>query len=129
MSRVFLTVLDAVGSGNAPDAADYGDAGANTLGHVIAACHPKLPNLGAMGLSRIPGTGYPEPEHVAGGYGRAIEVSKGKDTTSGHWEMAGVRVDQPFPTLPEGFPERYMKENEKAIGYLKCCRARWVWDA
>ena len=58
MSRVFLTVLDAVGAGEAPDAADYGDAGTNTLGHVIAACDPELPNMAALGLGRIPGTGY-----------------------------------------------------------------------
>ena len=115
--RVFLTVLDAVGAGNAPDAAEYGDLGANTLGHVIAAAHPNLPNMAALGLSRIPDTGYPEPERIAGAYGRAIEVSAGKDTTSGHWEMAGVRVKQAFPTFPEGFPAEFMERYEKAIGF------------
>ena len=119
MSRVFLTVLDAVGAGELPDAADYGDAGANTLGHVIAACHPQLPNMARLGLSRIPGTGYPEPEEIVGAFGRATEVSKGKDTTSGHWEIAGVRVKQAFPTFPEGFPEHFMRQYEAAIGY-KC---------
>ncbi len=115
--RVFLTVLDAVGAGNAPDAAEYGDLGANTLGHVIAAALPNLPNMAALGLSRIPDTGYPEPERIAGAYGRAIEVSAGKDTTSGHWEMAGVRVKQAFPTFPEGFPAEFMERYEKAIGF------------
>ncbi len=115
--RVFLTVLDAVGAGNAPDAAEYGDAGANTLGHVIAAAHPNLPNMASLGLSRIPDTGYPEPERIAGAYGRAIEVSAGKDTTSGHWEMAGVRVTQAFPIFPDGFPAEFMERYEKAIGY------------
>ncbi len=117
MSRVFLTVLDAVGAGEAPDAAEYGDAGSNTLGHVIAACHPALPNLAGLGLSRIPQTGYPEPERVCGAFGRATEVSKGKDTTSGHWEIAGVRVKQAFPVFPDGFPESFLREYERAIGH------------
>ncbi len=119
MSRVFLTVLDAVGAGEAPDAAEYGDAGANTLGHVIAACSPKLPNMAAMGLGNISSTGYRWDGPVAGAWGRAREVSKGKDTTSGHWEIAGVRVTQAFPVFPDGFPESFMKEYEKAIGH-KC---------
>ncbi len=115
--RVFLTVLDAVGAGNAPDAAAYGDAGANTLGHVIAAVHPMLPNMAALGLGRIPDTGYPNPEVIRGAYGRAMEESAGKDTTSGHWEMAGVRVRQPFPTFPDGFPAEFMARYEEAIGH------------
>ena len=119
MSRVFLTVLDAVGTGEAPDAADYGDVGANTLGHVIAACSPKLPNMAEMGLGRIPGTGYAWDGPVKGAYGRGREVSKGKDTTSGHWEIAGVQVKTAFPTFPEGFPADFMEAYEKAIGY-KC---------
>lgn len=119
MSRVFLTVLDATGAGEAPDAADYGDVGTNTLGHVIAACNPKLPNMAALGLGGIPGTGYAWDGPVKGAYGRAMEVSKGKDTTSGHWEIAGVRVMTPFPTFPEGFPASFMEAFEKAIGH-KC---------
>ena len=119
MSRVFLTVLDAVGAGEAPDAAEYGDAGTNTLGHVIAACSPKLPNMAALGLGRIPGTGYSWDGPVTGAYGRGQEQSKGKDTTSGHWEIAGVRVKNPFPTFPNGFPASFMEAYEKAIGY-KC---------
>ena len=119
MSRVFLTVLDAVGTGEAPDAADYGDVGANTLGHVIAACNPKLPNMAEMGLGQIPGTGYVWDGPVKGAFGRGKEVSKGKDTTSGHWEIAGVQVKTAFPTFPEGFPASFMEAYEKAIGY-KC---------
>ena len=119
MSRVFLTVLDAVGAGEAPDAADYGDAGANTLGHVIAACHPKLPHMAELGLGRIPGTGYSWDGPVAGVFGRGMEQSKGKDTTSGHWEIAGVRVEKAFPTFPDGFPASFMEAYEKAIGH-KC---------
>ena len=117
MSRVFLTVLDAVGAGEAPDAADYGDVGTNTLGHVIAACNPKLPNMAALGLGGIPGTGYRSDAPVAGAYGRAQEKSKGKDTTSGHWELAGVRVTTAFPTFPEGFPASFIEAYEKAIGH------------
>ena len=117
MNRVFLTVLDAVGAGEAPDAAEYGDAGANTLGHVIAKCNPELPNMAALGLGRIPGTGYRWDGTVTGAYGRAAEKSKGKDTTSGHWEIAGVRVNTPFPTFPEGFPESFVEAYEKAIGH------------
>ena len=117
MSRVFLTVLDAVGAGEAPDAAEYGDAGSNTLGHVIAACHPDLPNMAGMGLGNIRSTGYQWDGPVAGAWGRAREVSKGKDTTSGHWEIAGVRVTQAFPVFPDGFPQDFMKAYEKAIGY------------
>ena len=119
MSRVFLTVLDAVGAGEAPDAAEYGDAGANTLGHVIAACSPELPNMAGLGLGNIETTGYKWDGPVAGAWGRARECSKGKDTTSGHWEIAGVRVTQAFPVFPEGFPKDFMEAYEKAIGY-KC---------
>lgn len=117
MSRVFLTVLDAVGAGEAPDAGEYGDLGTNTLGHVIAACNPKLPNMAALGLGLIPDTGYRWDGPVSGAYGRAREVSKGKDTTSGHWEIAGVRVKTPFPVFPDGFPQSFMDAYEKAIGY------------
>ena len=119
MSRVFLTVLDAVGAGEAPDAAEYGDAGANTLGHVIEKCNPKLPNMASLGLGRIPGTGYRWDGPVAGAYGRAVEKSKGKDTTSGHWEIAGVQVNSPFPTFPDGFPASFIEAFEQAIGH-KC---------
>ena len=119
MSRVFLTVLDAVGAGEAPDAADYGDVGTNTLGHVIAACNPKLPQMAAMGLGGIPTTGYRWDGPVHGAFGRATELSKGKDTTSGHWEIAGVRVTRSFPTFPDGFPESFIRAFEEAIGH-KC---------
>ena len=119
MSRVFLTVLDGAGTGEAPDAADYGDVGTNTLGHVIAKCNPKLPNMAALGLGLIPNTGYRWDGPVAGAYGRAAEKSKGKDTTSGHWEIAGVQVREPFPTFPDGFPESFIREFEKAVGH-KC---------
>ena len=117
MSRVFLTVLDAVGAGELPDAADYGDVGTNTLGHVIAACDPKLPNMASLGLGMISSTGYRWDGPVAGAFGRAAERSKGKDTTSGHWEIAGVRVEKAFPTFPHGFPASFIEAFEQAIGH------------
>lgn len=117
MKRVFLTVMDGVGAGELPDAGNYNSIGANTLGHVITGYHPDLPNMAALGLSRIPGTGYPEPEQVTGAYGRAVELSAGKDTTSGHWELAGLRVDTPFPSFPDGFPQELFDQFETAIGY------------
>ena len=117
MKRVFLTVMDATGAGELPDAAEYNSVGANTLGHVIGSCHPSLPNMAKLGLSRIPGTGYPEPDEIVGAYGRAAEKSAGKDTTSGHWELAGVRVKTAFPVFPEGFPEELITAYEKEIGY------------
>ena len=115
--RVFLNVMDGAGAGEAPDSAEYGDAGANTLGHVTDAAHPKLPNLARLGLAKIPTTGYPDTEEVNGVYGRAVEQSKGKDTTSGHWEIAGVRVKEAFPVFPDGFPEEFIRAFEEAIGY------------
>jgi phosphopentomutase len=106
-----------VGAGELPDAADYGDVGTNTLGHVIAACDPKLPNMAAIGLGKITSTGYRWDGPVAGAYGRAAERSKGKDTTSGHWEIAGVRVEKAFPTFPHGFPASFIEAFEQAIGH------------
>ena len=117
MKRVFLTVLDAVGCGGAPDAADYGDEGANTIGHVVDTANPKLPNLAKMGLGQIDGTHYPADPDAVGGAGCCIEVSAGKDTTTGHWEIAGLRLEQAFPTFPDGFPADFLAEYEKAIGH------------
>ena len=117
MTRVFLTVLDAVGAGELPDAAAYGDVGSNTLGHTIEACHPSLPNMARMGLGQITSTGYePDPQAV-GGFGRCIEASAGKDTTTGHWEISGLRLKKPFPTFPNGFPKDFMDAFEAAIGH------------
>ena len=117
MKRVFLTVLDAVGCGELPDAALYGDAGANTLGHMVDAAHPSLPNLAGIGLGHIPSTHYPLDPAAVGGYGKCAEVSAGKDTTTGHWEIAGLKLTKPFPTFPEGFPADFIAAFEKAIGH------------
>ena len=119
MKRVFWVVLDSVGVGELPDAGHYGDAGANTLGHIIERMPLSLPNMAAMGLGRIPGIDYPVPSGAAGFYGRAAEVSPGKDTTTGHWELMGLTLPKAFPTYPDGFPEEVMDAFEKAIG-RKC---------
>ncbi|MBE0601772.1 MAG: phosphopentomutase [Firmicutes bacterium] len=114
--RVFLIVLDSVGAGELPDADKYGDVGANTLAHVIETENPKLPNLARMGLGYIDTIPLDRPQDAKGAAGRAQEKSPGKDTTTGHWEMAGIRLQKPFPTYPHGFPPEVIAAFEKAIG-------------
>ena len=116
VKRVFLIVLDSVGAGALPDAALYGDEGANTLAHTIEAEHPRLPNLAAMGLGAIPGIPLEVPANAVGAAGRAAERSAGKDTTTGHWEMSGITLPKAFPTFPDGFPPEIIAAFEKAIG-------------
>ena len=116
MRRVLLTVLDAVGAGALPDADKYGDVGSNTLGHVIAQAHPQLPHMAAMGLGSIEGIGYPADPNALGAFGRCMEQSAGKDTTTGHWEIAGLKLEKAFPTYPNGFPEDVMEAFESAVG-------------
>ncbi len=115
MKRVILTVLDGVGVGALPDAASYGDVGANTLRHVVASASPALPNMAKIGLGHIDGAGYPADDSAIGAFGKAKERSPGKDTTTGHWEIAGLTLAQPFPTYPEGFPKDVMDAFESAI--------------
>jgi len=105
-SRVILVVLDGVGVGALPDAADYGDTGANTLLHVATAAGPlKLPNLQRMGLGNIcPAPGLPPSKQPGAAWGRMREISPGKDTTTGHWELAGLETTERFATHPHGFP-------------------------
>jgi len=115
--RIVLMVMDGVGIGALPDAARWGDAGANTLGHVMAAAHPALPVLRRLGLGNIsPGLLVPPVEHPAAAYGRAAAQSRGKDTTAGHWEMAGVITSREFPTYPDGFPPRILEPFRRAVG-------------
>lgn len=116
MKRIFWVVLDSVGAGYLPDADKYGDAGANTLGHIIQQANPALPHMAEMGLGLIPGVGGAKPVKGAGAYGRAMEVSAGKDTTTGHWEMTGLKLEKPFPTYPNGFPGDVVDAFEAAIG-------------
>ena len=115
MKRVIWIVLDSVGAGNLPDAADFGDEGANTLGHIAERMDLKIPHMLSMGLGQLPGLNLP-PMYGSGAYGRALEKSAGKDTTTGHWEMAGVTVEQPFPLYPDGFPKDVIDAFEAAIG-------------
>ena len=116
MKRVFMIVLDSVGAGALPDAAKYGDAGSNTLGHIWEHAKPALPNMEKMGLGNIPGLEYPVPAKGAGVFGRAGEQSAGKDTTTGHWELMGLKLERPFPLYPEGFPAEVMDEFERRTG-------------
>ena len=104
-NRIALIVLDGAGIGEMPDAPEWGDAGSDTFGHVLASRQVSLPNLRRYGLGNIrPLQGVPPLDQPEGSYGRCALRSKGKDTTTGHWEMAGIILDQPFPTYPQGFP-------------------------
>ncbi|MBQ2700472.1 MAG: phosphopentomutase [Clostridia bacterium] len=116
MKKAVLIVLDSVGVGYLPDADKYGDVGACTLGHVVEKCQPALPNMKALGLGHIVGSGLTPDEKALGAYGRSMEASAGKDTTTGHWEMTGLKLKEPFPTYPNGFPKELMERFEAAIG-------------
>ncbi len=118
IKRVNLIVLDSVGVGDAPDAAAYGDEGSNTLGNIARAVGGlNLPNLGEMGLGNLTDIqGVPPVAQTRSIYGRLTETSAGKDTTTGHWELAGVPLEQPFPLYPHGFPADLMAEFEARIG-------------
>ena len=105
-NRVCLIVLDSAGIGEMPDAAEWGDAGADTLGHILESRHVNLPNLQAMGLGNITLLdGLPAVVRPTGSYGKCTLKSDGKDTTTGHWEMAGIILEQGFPKFPDGFPD------------------------
>lgn len=114
--RALLIVLDSVGVGALPDAARYSDEGANTVGHIVEKTKVPLPNLCKMGLGHIETTGLSKAPDAHGAYGRMMERSMGKDTTTGHWEIAGIALDKPFPTFPEGFPKEVIDRFEQAIG-------------
>lgn len=116
--KVCLIVLDSVGIGGAPDAADFGDEGSATLQHVATAVGGlRLPNLAALGLGNIvPIEGVRPVDAPAGAFGALVETSPGKDTTTGHWELAGVVLERPFPTYPDGFPADVIEAFEAAIG-------------
>src|ERR1043166_2897670 len=104
--RITLIVLDSLGMGEMPDAAAWGDAGADTLGHILESREVRLPNLRAWGLGNIRRlAGVPPAAEPRASFGRCALRSNGKDTTTGHWEMAGIILERAFPTYPEGFPE------------------------
>ncbi|HZO88078.1 MAG TPA: phosphopentomutase, partial [Chthonomonadaceae bacterium] len=118
IKRVFIVVLDGVGAGELPDAANYGDAGSNTLAHTAQAVGGlKLPQMSHLGLGNIlPIEGVPPAAAPLGCYGKMREASPGKDTITGHWEIAGVILPRPFPTYPHGFPPEVIGAFEAAIG-------------
>jgi phosphopentomutase len=115
--RIFWIVLDSVGIGALPDAADYGDVGRSTLGHIAESRPLRLPTLVNLGLGNIAPLEHLAPvENPLAAYGKSATHSPGKDTTTGHWEMAGVWLDQAFPTYPHGFPREIIDAFEKQIG-------------
>ncbi|MGB9605072.1 MAG: phosphopentomutase [Bryobacteraceae bacterium] len=117
LRRVFLVVLDSLGIGELPDAAFYGDAGSDTLGNLARHRRLWIPNLAKLGLANIrPLEGVAPETSPLGCYGRCGLVSPGKDTTTGHWELAGIHLSRPFPTYPNGFPPEIIGEFERRIG-------------
>lgn len=116
--RAILLVLDSVGIGELPDAADFGDVGADTLGHIAETVDGfDMPNMRSLGLGNITGVDYFEPtDEPCANFGRMKEISPGKDTTSGHWEFAGVLMDKPFRTFPNGFSDEILDEFCERIG-------------
>ena len=115
-ARVILIVIDSLGAGELPDAAAYGDEGSDTLGNLARVVPLALPNMRALGLGRVAAlNAAPEPALV-GAFGRMAEASAGKDSVTGHWEMAGIVLSRPFPTFPAGFPPPVLEELERRIG-------------
>ncbi len=122
MKRVFLIVLDSFGIGAMEDAADYGDAGVNTLESVAGSPYFHVPNLQKLGLFQIDGVRLDDRNgQPAAAYARMTEASKGKDTTIGHWEIAGIYSANPLPVYPEGFPEEVIREFIRRTGRGVLC--------
>jgi phosphopentomutase len=115
--RVIWIVLDSVGVGELPDAADYGDQGSDTLGNISRAVRLNLPTLRALGLPRVARIqGMSDVDRPKGAYGRMAERSAGKDSVTGHWELTGIVLQKAFPTFPQGFPATLISEFEQRIG-------------
>lgn len=120
--RIFLIVLDSYGIGALPDAADFGDEGSNTLKTITASKAYDTPNMKKLGLFNIDGVDWMKKEESpAGAYGRMKERSRGKDTTIGHWEIAGVVSLKPLPVYPNGFPEEILEKFREATGREVLC--------
>lgn len=120
--RVFLIVLDSFGIGEAPDAAAFNDVGANTIAGVSKTGILNIPNMNSLGLGAIDGVEcLDKPNAPIGAYARLQERSMGKDTTTGHWEMAGIISKAPMPTFPEGFPKEIIEKFENAVGRKTIC--------
>jgi len=119
INRIILIVLDSAGAGALPDAEKYGDKGADTLGHILDSMGSgfSLPNLEKLGLYKLLKRSSMLPDkNIIGCYGKMATKSPAKDTTAGHWEMAGIILDRPFPTYPEGFPPEVIEEFERRTG-------------
>ena len=126
MKRVFLIVLDSFGIGAMPDSGSFGDVGVNTLAACAATGKLQIPNLIAAGLGNIDGvTCLPKVDAPTAAYARLTEASQGKDTTIGHWEIAGLVSPQPLPTYPEGFPEEILRPFREATGRGVLANAPW----
>lgn len=126
MKRVFLIVLDSCGIGQMPDSPSFGDVGVNTLAACAAAGNLQIPNMIKAGLGNIEGVAcLPKEAAPTGAYARLAEASMGKDTTIGHWEIAGLVSDHPLPTYPEGFPEEVLTPFREATGRGVLANAPW----
>lgn len=122
MKRVFLIVLDSVGAGELPDAADFGDVGANTLRSAWRTGLLRIPHLVSEGLGNVEGLDFlGQTDRPLGAYGKAVERSRGKDTTTGHWEIAGLISPKAMPTFPHGFPEELIEEYSRKVGRPILC--------
>ena len=120
--RIFLMVMDSFGIGGAEDAGRFGDLGSNTLGSLIKTGVFDVPTLASLGLFHIDGVDRsPAKAEPIGAYGRVCEQSEGKDSTIGHWEIAGIRSDEPLPTYPNGFPKEIIDELERKTGRRVIC--------
>ena len=114
-NRAAVVVLDSLGVGELPDAAQFGDAGCHTLLHILARMPDlALPNLRSLGLLRL--LGAQDAVLPQAGWGKMAERSRGKDTTTGHWELSGLVLDKPFPTFPHGFPDAFLERFSQAVG-------------
>ena len=126
MKRVFLIVLDSFGIGAMPDAKAFGDEGVNTLAACATSKELHIPNMLKAGLGNIDGVAcLPKEENPTGAYARLTEKSNGKDTTIGHWEIAGIVSENPLPTYPDGFPEEVLEPFRKATGRGVLANAPW----
>ncbi len=126
MKRVFLIVLDSFGIGAMPDSEKFGDVGVNTLASCATSKELCIPNMIAAGLGNVDGvTCLPKTENPTGAFARLTEKSQGKDTTIGHWELAGIESDSPLPTYPEGFPPEILEPFKAATGRGILANAPW----
>ncbi len=120
--RVILIVVDSVGVGELPDAADFGDEGSDTVGHLYETIEKfSLPNLEKLGLRNIDGISFGKDCEPMGAYGKMAEISPGKDTTTGHWEIAGLKLPSPFNVYYDGFPDEIIDKFKEATGYDILC--------